>query len=299
MKIKYLIAIIAIAFIYYGCDKIEAPFREEVVTPDFCSTGIDDSIPNRKVLMEDYTGHACGNCPAAGLYLNDTIKPIYDHCLVVISVHAGYFAGTCPNASVCFSLPAARPPGSFETDFNSATGTAWNTFFGISGNPKGMINRIDFPSGSHSKTYTAWNGAIATELAKDASASIHITNTYNSGSNSVNVAVESKFVKDLQGDYKLQVVITEDSLIDWQLWYGHQPEEFVGDYIHRHVLRDGLNTTWGETIATGNTAAGTTVTKNYNYTIDNAWVVNNCNIVAFIYNDVTKEVIQVEEAAVK
>jgi hypothetical protein len=298
MKIKYFIAVAAFALMQYGCDKVDAPYREEVVAPDFCSTGIDDSIPNKKVLVEDYTGHGCGNCPDAGIYLNDTLKPLYNHCLVVISVHAGFFAGTCPNALVCLSMPNP-PAGSFETDFNTVPGSAWNTFFGISGNPKGMVDRIDYPNGSHSKTYNAWGPAIATELEKDAKAKIKISNSFNQASNSVNVSVESEFVDNLQGDYKLQVVITEDSLIDWQLWYNHQPDEYVPDYIHRHVLRDGLNTTWGETISTGAVAKGTIVTKNYNYTINSSWNVNHCNIVAFIYDDATKEVLQVEEQPVK
>src|SRR4051812_5513690 len=81
-----------------SCDKIEAPYREPVPVNDFCTTGIEDSIPHKKVLVEDYTGHLCGNCPAAGIYLNDTLKSVYNHCLVIISVHAGFFAGTCPTA---------------------------------------------------------------------------------------------------------------------------------------------------------------------------------------------------------
>lgn len=299
MKIKNLLLLLLIVIVYYGCDKIEAPYREAVVAPDFCATGIDDSIPSRKVLVEDYTGHACGNCPAAGHYLNDTLKAIYDHCLVVVSVHAGFFAGTCPSALVCFSLPPGTPDSSFMTDFNTSIGTAWNTFFGISANPKGMINRIDYPTSTHSKIDRDWGPAVASEVEQVANAKINITNTYNQSNNSVSVSVVSEFVNDLQGDYKLQVVITEDSLYDWQLWYHHEPNEFVSDYLHRHVLRDGLNTTWGETLTTGSVAKGTVITKNYNYTINNAWIVDQCNIVAFIYNDATKEVIQVEEEAVK
>src|SRR5205085_12248720 len=122
MKIKSLILISAISFSYLSCDKIDAPYRETVVAPDFCATGIDDSMPNRNVLIEDYTGHFCGNCPPAGIYLNDTLSAIYNHCLVVISVHAGYYAGFNPGCAAC---TIGEPGGSFRTDFNSATGSAW------------------------------------------------------------------------------------------------------------------------------------------------------------------------------
>jgi len=297
MRARTLLLILIVAITQFGCDKIEAPYREEVVTPDFCSTGIDDSIVNKKVLVEDYTGHGCGNCPAAGVYLNDTLKPIYNHCLVVISVHAGFFAGTCPNDLICSSF-SNPPANSFMTNYACTPGNTWNTFFGISGNPKGMVDRIDFPSGAQSKTYNAWAPAISTELTKDAQAKIKITNTYSQSNNSVSVSVASEFLDDLSGDYKLQVVITEDSLPDWQLWYSHTPSEYVGDYMHRHVLRASLNSDWGETIASGSATKGMAVTKNYNLTLDNAWVTTHCSIVAFIYNDVTKEVVQVEEAPV-
>jgi len=117
-------------------------------------TTVVDSVVTKKVLVEDYTGHLCGNCPDAGVYLNETLKPLYNHSLVVISVHAGFFAGFNPGCAAC---GIGEPGGSFRTDFNTTAGTAWNTFFGITGNPKGMIDRIDYPTATHSKAYTAWH----------------------------------------------------------------------------------------------------------------------------------------------
>ncbi len=289
----FFAALISIAF--SGCDKIEGPYREQVVVQDFCATGIDDSIPNRKVLVEDYTGHLCGNCPDAGVYLNDTLKAIYNHCLVVVSVHAGYFAGTCPTAFAC---PGNQPPGAFTTDFNTQSGTAWNTFFGITGNPKGMINRVGYPNATHSKAVSGWATEIANQLALPTQVKLSITNSFNSSTNSVGVSVASELVSNLSGDYKLQVVITEDSVLNWQVWYNHTPE-FVPDFIHHHVLRDVLNTTWGEALITGGAPAGTAITKNYTYTISNNWNVNHCNIVAFIYNANTYEIIQSEQMSVR
>ena len=291
-KILVFIAAVTTAG-FYACDKIEGPTRETVVVNDFCQTGIEDSIVHKKVLVEDYTGHLCGNCPAAGVYLNDTLKEIYGHCLVVISVHAGFFAHVCPN-SPC---PGDQPAGSFLTNFTTPVSESWNTFFGITGNPKGMIDRVGYSNGTHSKAYNAWAPAIAGELAKAADARLTISNTYNTQNRSLNVTVDAEFINALTGDHKLQVVLTEDSIVDWQEWYNHNPV-YVSDYVHHHVLRDALNFTWGETIVTGAAAAGTSVEKNYNYTVSNLWNADRCSVVAFIYNDVTKEVIQVEEARI-
>ena len=46
---------IMVATILNSCDKVEGPVKEVLPPPS----------GNRKVLVEDYTGHRCGNCPRA------------------------------------------------------------------------------------------------------------------------------------------------------------------------------------------------------------------------------------------
>ncbi len=292
-KISALLIVISFVFIY-SCDDVDGPFKENPVVSDYCKTGIADSVTHKKVLAEDYTGHLCGNCPDAGVYLNDTLKQTYGHCLVVVSVHAGFFAHVCPNAP----CPGNQPAGSFLANYSSTVGEDWNTFFGITGNPKGMVDRIGYPGGTHSKAYSAWAPAIASELTKQATAKLQINNSYNSLTRNLSSTIQSDFLSNLTGDYKLQVVLTEDSIIDWQEWYNHTPE-YVPDYVHHHVLRDALNSSWGETIAAGSAAVGTSVTKNYSYTVNNNWNADYCYVVAFIYNNTSKEIIQVEEAKIR
>jgi hypothetical protein len=83
-------AILALAVFISGCDEITGLKRQPVVT----SPPPGDSVV-KKVLVEDYTGHTCGNCPAAARMLNDTIKPLYGDRLIVLGIHAGYFAEPC------------------------------------------------------------------------------------------------------------------------------------------------------------------------------------------------------------
>ena len=281
--------------VFNACDKITAPYRDEVVVTDFCTTGIEDSVIHRKVLMEDYTGHLCGRCPAGGIFLNDSLKALYNHCLVVISVHAGFFATLCPSGLAC---PGGQPGGSFTTDFNTVAGTEWYNFFNMTSNPNALINRIDYPAGTHSKSVGAWASTLSSQLSTKADAKITVENTYNNTNRSVRINVKTNFLSGVTGNYKLQVVLTEDSIIDWQAWYLHTPL-YVPDYTHRHVLRAAINSSWGELIASGPVSAGDAVTKTYDYTLQNNWNADHCNVVAFVYNDLTKEVLQVEEQSVK
>ncbi len=254
----------------------------------------------RKVLLEDYTGHKCTACPAAAVIANNLLQT-YGEKLIVIGVHAGFFA-----------TPASSGT-QYLTDFRTAAGDTYDdpAFFGVSSvsNPNGLINRKDYTptTTDHVKAPGIWATEVAAELAKPANAKITITNTYNAVNRSLSCAVQSTFLFDTLtgGPYKLIAVITQDSITADQLDGG----VYVPAYIHRHVLRDNINGTWGEALVTGTITANAAINKTYNYTFPAAYPaaggasstlcnVNNCHVTAFIYNDATKEVIQVEEAKV-
>jgi hypothetical protein len=299
---KYFILTLAIIFVLgiTSCDFVTVP--EQSGTTQQSGTTVQ-----RKVLLEDYTGHKCTACPQAAVTANGLLQT-YGDKLIVIGVHAGFFAN--PQAS-----------GQYREDFRTAAGTAYDdpTFFGVStvGNPNGLINRKNYTPATtdHVKPYGTWATEVPLELAKPAMAKIEITNTYNSSTRSLACTIKSTFLADTLtgGPYKLIVAVTQDSIVADQLDAG----VYVPTYVHRHVLRDNINSatgvtdgTWGVTIAAASAITlNVPITKNYIYTFPATYPtaggpsstvcdVNHCYIVAFIYNDATKEVIQVEEAKV-
>jgi hypothetical protein len=251
------------------------------------------------MLVEDYTGHKCTACPQAAIEANQ-LKQTYGEKIVVIAVHAGFFADP--------TTPSGAPAGSYKTDFRTAAGDTYDnsTYFGISdvGNPNGMINRKDYSptTGAHVKAYTSWSSEISSLLALAPDADLTLTNNYNSSTRSLSVNAVSEILNDTitSGTYKLVVMITQDSIIDWQLDAGvHIP-----DYLHRHVLRDNINGTWGDTLMSGTVTPHTPVSKNYTYTLPAAYKGNTCNenncyVVAFIYNTANYEILQAAEAKVR
>jgi len=251
----------------------------------------------KKVLAEDYTGHLCGNCPYAGFLLNDTLKSLFGNQLVTIGVHAGFFAETCPTGASC---PGNAPAGSFTTDFTNATSTAWDNFFGISnvGNPNGMIDRKDFPTLQHIKSPGSWSTQIQQEAALSPVIKMRIINHFNAATRTLETAIQSKFISNLSDTFKLQVVITEDSVMDWQEWYLPHLPQFDSTYAHRHVLRDAVNGSFGNILVTGSVSANTIGLAGYSYTLNSAWNASHCKVVAFIYEASTRKILQVEEAEV-
>lgn len=292
-----------------GCDKIEGPYHEGsskgvvylsddslIINGDTLSFASDNSTPVKKILAEDYTGLLCGNCPYAGVKLNDTLKPAYGDRLVVMSVHAGFFASPCPGGLAC---PGNQPAGALTTDFRTTVGEEWDHFFGNSsaGNPNGLIDRMDWPA-THIKTPSSWAAKIQERSALPARFGIRIINHYLPGTREIRCAVQVRNLAALTGNYKLQVVLTEDSVVDWQVWYPPHTPEFDDTYAHRYVLRESFNTEYGEQIISGNATAGELYLRGFSVALDPARVSAHCYVVAFVYNADTYEVLQVEQAPV-
>ncbi len=288
-KYTFISFAFGLAFSISSCDFVQFP--EEGYAP----TDTTSNVIVRKVLVEDYTGHKCTNCPAAASVANSLIAANGEK-VIVIGVHAGFFANPSTSGT------------QYLKDFRTAAGTTYDTYFGISaiGNPNGMINRKYYTASTidHVIGYGSWATEVAAELAKPALAKLEITNSYNSTTQALICDVSSTFLYDTLtgGPYKLVVVVTQDNITADQLDGG----VYVPTYVHRHVLRDNLNGTWGEDLVTGSITANLGINKTYTYIFPatypsaggasaTAFDASTCHIVAFIYNDATKEVIQVEE----
>jgi len=278
------LALLSFVFIIQSCDIVEPPFIESTDNP------VVPGQKKRKILVEDYTGHNCPNCPGAGIIAED-IKSSYGEQVVVLTVHAGFFAN--PFCSLGGGYPSI--------DFKTTVGTELDNFFGIStiGNPNGMVNRIQI-GGSNVINPSSWTSIVDTMVSKDPEAYIDITNTYNSSTRSLNTTLSTKFLSLLTGTYKLCVFIKEDSIQSWQQNsdsnIGTTP--IIDPYMHRNVLRASLNNTWGDTLS-GSVIVGDSISKNYTYTLPLTWNDAHCWVVAFVYHAETNLIIQAEEKRVK
>jgi hypothetical protein len=276
--VKLLIAGSFMHILLQGCDKIEeGKYRQVTGAPD-TTKGIDTTKYYRKVLLEDFTGHQCGNCPPANAEAT-RLQGVYGHQLIVMSVHAGYYAKTAaPNYLYKFNIPE---------------GEEINSFFGIIGNPSGMINRSQFSTKNHIRPYLTWASVIDTMVKKEPLVNIKISNTFNTTSLSLQSNVKIEYLSSLPGAYKVVLFLTEDSIVKYQTWYNHTPKD-VPDYVHRHVLRALVNSTFGETISV-DPAKGGSVSKTFTYTLKSEWKAKHCSVIAIVYRETDFEIIQAEE----
>jgi len=277
--------------LFQACDKIDGPYLVKVESSDTLSCPppefpnvIDDT---KRVLLEDYTGHTCVNCPSAAIIARN-LKAQYGDKLVVMAVHAGGFAQ--PQSNTVFTY-----------NFLTAAGTAWDTKFGISkiGNPNGMVNRRKINNTVVLGT-SAWSGAVAEMTAEAALLDVKIINEYSSGENKLCTHIQTKFLQAIDKNLKLIVALTEDSIVAPQKNLNSEigPVPVITNYVHMHVLRGAITSTMGTPISSIGVENSTPVVKSYRYTIKDNWVPKNCRVVAFVYDADTDEVLQAAEAAV-
>lgn len=273
-KIKALL-IIFLIFGMVSCDKIEPPYMNEIQNDDD-----DDTEVVRKILLEEFTGHLCPNCPA-GKDVSEELKALYGNRLVLMSVHTGIFA---------------RPlPDGFENDYRTAEGEAIATAFGVVQYPVGMVNRESF-DGSVVLSPSAWGSAVSESLSCPPPLRIKINNNYDQGSRSLEVEISIKIILEQEGPHFLSVFLLEDGLVSPQKTDNEvdYPDGIIYDYIHNNVLRTALNSTWGEILCTDVLLVNDSFFKSYTRTICESINHENAKVLAFVYNEDNMEVIQAE-----
>ena len=229
------------------------------------------------VLLEDYIGVRCNNCPAAGEIALD-IQKQYGHNVVVLGVHAGFLS---------------QPFGGFP-DFTTPEGTEWYSFFGFDCNPVGTVNR-KLNGGQYVFYSPEWTDAVASVLQEEATVGMASNVEYDATTRNLKVDVTSKALVELPDTYSLTVCIMEDSIVGRQLL----PTGNDDNYVHRYVFRKTLNGTWGEDINTTALAPEDQIMKSYSVTLDEAYNADQCYVIAYVTNTDTKEVLQVIEKKIK
>ncbi|HOW25886.1 MAG TPA: Omp28 family outer membrane lipoprotein [Bacteroidales bacterium] len=287
----FFLTFIALSFLI-ACDEVEAPYLIEVGGADTSVCPVPDfphiHDPVKRVLLEDYTGHTCVNCPTAAKLAHD-LKDALGDKLVVIAVHAGFF-----------SWPMA---GDYAADFRTEAGTEWDNLFGISkvGNPNGMVDRVGY-STAHILSPGAWSDKINQQLAREPELVVQVINEYTDTERKLCSHVQVTFLRETLRNLNLSLVITEDEIVAPQKNnnpdIGTTPD--IMDYHHDHLLRGAINTPWGISISTKEIAVeeDTEMLKTYKYVMDAAWDPYKCRVIAFVYDVDTREVLQVYEATV-
>lgn len=256
MKIKNLflgVATAAMAMAAASCSNIDEGDRLIYVKP----AGV-----GRAILIEDFTGQRCVNCPTGTEIINGIVDTYGEDNVIAVGIHSGPlgFAGN------------SKTPG-LMTDTGNEYYTRWDKENKM-GQPWVIFNRKTSPD-SH---YNNWAAMVGTIISEKANLSVKIANAYDAAKRTLTTTVGA-FGTNGTVNGKLQVWIVEDGIKALQMMPDGKPNK---EYMHNHVFRAAVNGTWGEDVTV---KEGETTTKQYQYVLPEAWNADNIAVVAFVYND--------------
>lgn len=201
-----------------GCDAVERPDRwREDPAP---------IVPRRNVLLVDFTGQRCSNCPAAADLLHSLTAGPAGARIIAVSVHGGALALSTD----------ASPRGLAGPDARRLTDEAR-----VSSWPQGTVDR---PVGGTLLRPSAWNAALAEHLALAADADAAAQQSLVADAHvalatrTLSYTLRPRHLTDAAGqadaETYLHLWLVEDSITAPQTLADGTER---ADYLHRHVLR--------------------------------------------------------------
>ena len=178
--------------------------------------------PTKRVVVEEYTGMDCGNCPRGHLAF-ENLERIYGDKVIPVGYHV--YTGDI-----------------YESGMTSYA----QNFLGLNGAPSAKVQRgetIGNPmynsivAGKSVYSYTSptgdcWFDLVQKEFDTDADANLDIAAYYNEATSQVSVDVAAKFAMNMdKQNIGLFLVVTEDGLTGYQHNYHSQDEsEGLGEW---------------------------------------------------------------------
>ncbi len=268
----YVTLVLIAAFTFVGCEIIA---EEDRLMPS------EQAKSQRVVLLEEFTGVRCTNCPHAAKIAHDLLH-IYPNNLIVVGLHG---SNTGSYGTPFEGAPDFRVKG-VEEIFEAMGGTANPGYVGY---PFGMVNRMVFDNTEFTNP-DEWAAYVKAEMTKKPNFDIVISKNGNETSSSIDIKIDIKTLEEIDKNLSLVVQVVEDGVVAPQLNDG----EVEHEYVHNGVLRSFVNGVWGEP----HTAArlGNTISKTYTINFDSKWKKDNCSIIAYLYDATSKR--RVEQAAI-
>ncbi len=125
-------------------------------------------------------------------------------------------------------------------------------------------------------------------------------NDYDAAERKLCTHIKTRFITTLDRNLRLVVVLAENGIVKPQKNNdpGSGDTPVIEEYVHNHVLRSAITSTWGSSIAVAGTPNPESLVKSFKYILKEEYVPENCSVIAFVYDDDTKEVLQAIEVDV-
>lgn len=240
---------VLISIAIYSCDKIDNPFISNsgnVKIPTSGLTRVDSTTAASdnliRVLVEDYTGHLCTNCPAAAIQC-EALVSAHPTQIVMIQNNATTLAKAASKGAY---LAQGLPDTAYGNNYIASADSEWNLTFingDINGMPEVMVDRLYF-NGSPGSPNVFSSGMAApfdSLISTPPTAKIHIVDSlYAPPVSTVSMSITTTLLSPVAGTkYFLVVGLVEDSIYDWQDSVQHNVQYYLKRMTFRTAINDG------------------------------------------------------------
>ena len=223
--------------------------------------GGDVEPTGKMVLIKDFTGARCVNCPAAAEYAHNLQHQLDEDHIFIMSVHAGYLA---------------QPIGSFP-DFLTDEGTAW--YNNQDRNPLFTVDHVALTEGN-TLNEGQIDAPVVAALDEEQSFEILVIPDYDETTRQLNVETRAVALTEMDGEFYVTVCLVEDNIMGWQTIPGGVDKE----YVFRNVFRGTLNGAYGEVFEGLHVDVNDTYYFRYNTEIDATYDANECYLMVYVYD---------------
>jgi hypothetical protein len=262
-----------------------ASCKEKAPNIDFAPPAMADTVYNlstipaaepHNVMVEEYTGQSCSNCPAGHEQL-EALAAANPNRVNIVCLYQK------DNTSL------TNPPEGYVYDFrtdaaidiaNYVSGALLGTI------PNAFIDRAKINS-NIIVSRADWSTAINTQLPKTDSVNLDITNTYNSSDSMVKTVVTVTYTQNVSTKQKLNVLIVEDDIVDKQ----EKPFGVIDEhYEFKNVFRQMVSSAEGDFMLLEMPVkpAGTMLRRTYNYKLA-GWnpriIPSKCRVIAYVSSE--------------
>lgn len=259
-----------------SCTEIP-PKINPVFTQGKCPPADETTVAQQKrgVLIEEFSGVRCANCPAGSAAIRDLLRQYGDQ-LVAVSIHTGFFAQPYQDNRYDFRTPAGDD--------------LLKLLQSPLGFPSAVINRKLFDGEPDLQLGLAnWAGYVAREVQDAPAVKILALPIFDEPSRKLSVDVSIFPQTTFTGeDVRLSVMLTENQVVDVQLTPSGKDLAFE----HNHVLRTMLTNADGNLLP-NELKAGQSDCLFFETDLQTDWRAEQCYLVAFVHRGgESKDVLQ-------
>lgn len=246
---------------------------------------------NRNVLIEEFTGASCTNCPAG----HDVVKSLIASNpgrVVALAYHT--------NDAGAIYQPVDKKGVKSIYDFRTeeATNIGKVIYEGLQSIPTAGFDRTKVGT-SLLVNRTQWANETNKRLLVPPSVNMYLTSEYKADEKKVSVKLKVVYATDVSTKNSVNLGLVESKIIDAQEF----SDRIEVNYEHNHIFRKSFTPYNGypvlDSIATKK--AGRVYEYNYVFTPDEKWNLDNCYLVAYMNISETgnKEILQAIEVKLK